>query len=287
MAWSIRPLSAAALALALFGAGAASAQTAFQVPRASQHASVSQRIGLTDVSIDYHRPGVKGRKIWGALVPYGEAWRVGANERTKFTVSSDVLVDGKPLSAGSYGLAMIPTADTWTVAFSKVGDAWGTFSYDAKDDALRVTVKPRTAAAPQEWMQFRFESLAADSTEVVLAWENLEVPFKVSVDLDKVAKAKIGEVVRWEYPIQAANFALERGDVEQGLKWANASLALEENFSNLRTKARLLAKKGDTAGAVAAGEKALEVAPGMKTPPPAQALADFRKEVDGWKGGKK
>jgi hypothetical protein len=162
-------------------------------PRLSLMASVSQRLGTdTDITIVYSRPGVKGRVIWGELVPYGLApgnqysndkpfpWRAGANENTTFECTSDLLVEGQPLTAGKYGLHMIPTESTWTIIFSKKNDEWGSFSYDESEDALRVTVTP-VAAPDQEWLAYGFEDLAGTSATAYLRWEKLKVPFKIEL----------------------------------------------------------------------------------------------------------
>src|ERR1051325_4681111 len=133
-----------------------------ELPDVSQLADVKQRVALTDIKIVYHRPLVNGRKIWGGLVPLGEVWRAGANENTTVELSSDVNVEGQALPKGTYGLHMIPTADTWTVIFSKMATAWGSYTYDQKEDALRVTVKPR-AIEMEEALEFEFEDLKADS----------------------------------------------------------------------------------------------------------------------------
>src|SRR5881398_732207 len=117
-------------------------QTALDLPYASQAAQVKQRVGVTDITITYHRPVVNGRKIWGGLVPTGQVWRAGANENTTIEFSTPVSIEGKPLPAGTYGLHMIPNADTWTVIFSKMAVAWGSYTYNQSEDALRVDVKP-------------------------------------------------------------------------------------------------------------------------------------------------
>ena len=127
------------------------AQTDLKTPEASQSASIMQRIGLTDISISYHSPLAKGRTIWGDVVPYNEVWRAGANENTTISFSTDVKVEGKELAAGIYGLHMIPTQSEWTIIFSKNNYSWGSFFYSEIDDALRIKVKPNTAAM-QEWM---------------------------------------------------------------------------------------------------------------------------------------
>jgi len=160
---------------------------------ASLKASVTQRLGVdTDVTIEYSRPGVKGRKIWGDLVPYGMApgnkysknnpypWRAGANENTTIEFKKDVLVEGKPLPAGKYGLHMIPSEKDWTIIFSKNNSAWGSFSYNQAEDALRVTVTP-VKAPQQEWLMYGFDELAGTSATAYLQWELLKVPFKIKL----------------------------------------------------------------------------------------------------------
>src|SRR5438045_8375585 len=119
--------------------------TILELPRHSQHAVVTQRIGITDITLNHRRPLVNGRKIWGGLVPYGQVWRAGANENTTITFTDPVSVEGKPLDRGTYGLHMIPAADQWTVIFSKASTAWGSFTYKESEDALRVQVKPQTS----------------------------------------------------------------------------------------------------------------------------------------------
>ena len=161
--------------------------------RPSLKAGVMQRLGAdTDITIEYGRPAVKGRKIWGALVPYGMApgnrssknqpfpWRAGANENTTIEFKKDVLIEGKPLAAGKYGVHMIPSEKEWTIIFSKNNSAWGSFSYKPEEDALRVTVTP-VAASLQEWLTYGFEDLAGKSATAFLHWEQLKVPFKIGL----------------------------------------------------------------------------------------------------------
>lgn len=149
-------------------------------PRASPNASVSQTIGVTEVTISYGRPGVKERKIWGELVPYGKIWRTGANEATTISFHKDVLIEGQKLPAGTYALFTIPTENAWTIVFNKNPEQWGSDDYDPQKDALRIKVKPQPAAH-KEWMSFSFKNLTADpsSATAVLRWEKLAVPFKI------------------------------------------------------------------------------------------------------------
>jgi len=154
------------------------AQRGSDKARVSPNASVSQAIGVTEVTISYGRPGVKGRTIWGELIPYGEVWRTGANEATTISFSKDVTVEGEPLPAGTYALFTIPKEGEWIIVFNKNAQQWGAFDYNASQDALRVKVKPQ-AADPQEWMSFSFEDLNPNAATVVLRWEELAVPFKI------------------------------------------------------------------------------------------------------------
>src|SRR5215813_2137976 len=141
------------------------------LPRLSQHAVVTQRIGLTDVTINYHSPLVGGRKIWGTNVaPYDKVWRAGANENTTITFADDVAIEGKPLAAGTYGLHTIPDKDQWTIIFSKNSTSWGSFSYDEKEDALRVTVKPHVAES-FDVLTYVFDDVKPDSAAATLRWE--------------------------------------------------------------------------------------------------------------------
>ena len=237
-----------AFCLAILGlGGTVSAQNDLNLPDVSQAAEVKQRIALTDVKVNYHRPLVNGRKIWGGLVPYGKVWRVGANENTTIEFSDPVSVEGKPLAKGVYGLHMIPNTDSWTVIFSKTNTAWGSYSYDQKEDALRVDVKPRPLAEQKEALEFEFEDLKPDSTAVTMKWEKLGVPFTVSVnDADQTlqnirAQLKGRGQFTWQALDEAAQFCLTRKiNLDEALHWADASVQNEERFDNLSTKADLL-----------------------------------------------
>lgn len=261
----LRTLTLEFLAVSVLAASAG-AQTDFytiESSRVSQRASVTQRLGLTDITIDYHRPLVKGRTIWGNVVPYGQVWRAGANENTVITVTDPVLVEGQPLPKGRYGLHLLPTEKTWTVIFSKNSTSWGSFSYDEKEDALRVTVQP-VATEMHEALTYDFDDLKPDSAVVTLRWDKLAVPFKVSLNAVDITLASIRNQLRsvpgftWAGYNDAAIFCLEHKiDYEQGLKWIDTSIQNEERFENLQTKSKLLAATGKTAEADAAMKQAL------------------------------
>ena len=220
--------------------------TELNIPRVSQRGSVSQRIGLTDITITYHRPAVGGREIWGKIVPYGKVWRAGANENTTITFSDDVSVEGRPLVAGTYGLHTIPDKDQWTVIFSKNSTSWGSFSYDEKEDALRVNVKPH-AAEPFELLTYTFEEIKPDSATATLRWEKLAVPLHVSVDVKALVLRSIKNELRsvggftWGGYDEAAQWCLDNNyNLEEALKWEDTSIQNEERFENLETKSRIL-----------------------------------------------
>ena len=263
---SASTLAFAAVALLVTGAAAAQNQNqsfVLDLPLASQRAAAEQRLGITDIRIDYHRPEVRGRKVWGELVPWGDVWRAGANENTVITFGGPVTVEGQPLAKGSYGLHMIPTESSWTVIFSKNSTSWGSFTYDQKEDALRVTVKPRPAEM-QEALSYSFDETRADSAVVTMRWEKVAVPFQVKVDVKEATLASLREQLRglqaynWMSGNDAAIWAIEnKTNYEDGLKWADASIQNEERFENLDTKAQLLRLTGKTAEAEAVQQKAL------------------------------
>src|SRR5213595_4019429 len=247
--------------------GTVCAQNDLNLPDVSQAAEVKQRIALTDITVKYHRPLVNGRKIWGGLVPYGKVWRAGANENTTIEFSDPVSVEGKPLAKGVYGLHMIPNADSCTVIFSKTNTGWGSYSYDQKDDALRVNVKPKPLSQSEEALEFEFEDLKPDSTAVTLKWEKLGVPFTVSIkDSDQTlqnirAQLKGRGQFTWQALDEGAQFCLTRKiNLDEALGWADASVQNEERFDNLSTKADILKASNRPDEAKAAWNHALEIA---------------------------
>ena len=158
------------------------AQNNKQELRISPKAEVMQAVGFTEIRIVYSRPGVKGREIWGKLVSYDAVWRAGANEATKITFSTDVMVEGKKLKKGSYSLFTIPGKNDWIIIFNKVADQWGAFEYNESEDALRVKVKTEKAIW-QEWLSYTINKASDTSAVIRLEWEKIKVPFKVEVKL--------------------------------------------------------------------------------------------------------
>ncbi len=249
-------LFALAALAALAGSRAAVAQAPpLTLPQPSQAASVSQTIGLTEITITYHRPRVQSREIWGKLVPYGAVWRAGANENTTIEFSTPVEVDGHALPAGRYGLHTLPSAGSWQLIFSAVDTNWGSFAYDAREDVLRVEVQPE-AAPFEEALAYTFDDATARETTVALRWEKLRVPFKVTVDTPEVVYQSLKRELRglgqffWQPWNQAATTLLtSKVHLDDAMVWVDKSIAIQKNFANSFTKARLLGEKGDAAGA--------------------------------------
>jgi Protein of unknown function (DUF2911)/Tetratricopeptide repeat len=236
------------------------------LPRVSQHALVMQRIGITDITINYHRPLANGRQIWGKVVPYGQVWRAGANENTTITFTDPVTVEGQPLDRGTYGLHMIPGETNWTVIFSKTSTAWGSFSYKQDEDALRVTVKPQTAELHNA-LTYDFDDVKPDSTMVTMSWDKVAVPFKVAVNVNDIVVASIRKQIRglnqyyWEGWDDAANYLLtNKIDLDEALKDEDLSIQAEERYDNLLQKSKILDAMGRTQEADAARKEALDKA---------------------------
>ncbi len=236
------------------------------LPFPSQRAEVSQRIGITDITIKYHRPLVKDRKIWNGLIPYGQVWRAGANENTTITFSDPVLIEGKPLAKGTYGLHMIPNADEWTIICSNNATSWGSFTYDQAEDALRVTVRPR-AADLHNALTYEFDQLQPDSAVVELEWEKIAVPFTVSVNVHDVVQASLKKQLRnlsqitWMSWDDAANYLLtEKIALDDALTYANKSIENEDRYENQLTKSKALAALNRKDEAATAQKKALDLA---------------------------
>ncbi|MGD0989542.1 MAG: DUF2911 domain-containing protein [Candidatus Sulfotelmatobacter sp.] len=252
-------------------AGLCAAQSVMlDLPLQSQHAQITQRIGVTDITINYHRPLVNGRPIWGKLVPYGEVWRAGANENTTITFSDPVTVEGQALDKGTYGLHMIPGENQWTVIFSKMSTAWGSFSYKQDEDALRVTVKPQ-AVDLHNALAYDFDDLQPDSTVVTMRWEKVAVPFKVAVNVNDTVTASVRKQMRglnqyyWEGWDDAATYFLTaKTNLDEALKDEELSIQNEERFDNLLTKSKILEAMGRTNDANSARKQALDKASALQ-----------------------
>lgn len=236
------------------------------LPRDSQRAEIMQKIGITKITIIYHRPLVKGRKVFGGLEPYGKVWRAGANENTTIEFSDPVTIEGKPLAKGIYGLHMIPGESDWTIIFSKNASSWGSFSYDQKEDALRVTVKSHPDEM-HEALTYDFDDPKANGATITMRWEKIAVPFKVDVNTPELVEASLNNnqlrgraQYEWQSWEEAATYLADNKlNPEEALKDADHSIQLEERFENLMTKARILDTLNRKDEATTARNKALDM----------------------------
>ena len=247
-----------------------------RVPMVSQGAKVTQVIGLSQVTVTYHRPGVKGRQIWGGLLPYNEVWRVGANEPTLVTFSDPVTINGQKLSAGTYRLLAIPGQSEWTVIFNAETKNWGSI-YDAKYDSLKIVVKPESNQH-EEWLSFSFTDLTPSSAKMVIAWEKLKVGFTVEFNTLAKLESQVGD---WRILNQAARYAAtEKVYAEQAMGWIDRSIALDRNAANVRTKAELLAGQGKYNEAITLAEESMKLARAQN---PAANVTATEQLINEWK----
>jgi tetratricopeptide (TPR) repeat protein len=267
--------------------------TQLNIPRDSQRASVTQRIGITDITVNYHRPLVKGRTIWGKVVPYGQVWRAGANENTTITFTDPVTIEGKTLEKGTYGLHMLPNQDEWTVIFSKVNTAWGSFTYKESEDALRVNVKPQTAEM-EEALAYEIDQPTENSAVITMRWEKIAVPFKVGVDVNNIVDASLKAQMRglpqytWDGWDDAANYLLaHKVSLDEALEFSNRSIGSEPRYENYNTKSQILEALGKRDEAKVAHDKAVEIATPIQLHQYAFALKGQKKDAEAYAVWKK
>ncbi|HJW08875.1 MAG TPA: DUF2911 domain-containing protein [Holophagaceae bacterium] len=242
----------------------------------SPAASVSQNLGLTKIEIDYHRPSVQGREIWGGLVPYGEVWRAGANNATTISFSTAVKVAGHEVPAGKYGFFAIPGKATWTLILNKVWDQWGAFDYKQDQDLLRFDVTPK-AGANEEWLEYSLDVKDRATAVATLAWAKMEVSFPISVDVDAVYQAYLADEVkkadastdpkRFGTYLAAAKYWINRNErLDEAAQLLDKGGKVRESFWTYEWKARLLVKQGRTADALPLLDKAIALSPGQGAP---------------------
>ena len=304
--------SSFAVTLALIAAQYALAQTTVRLPRPSQKATVTQTIGVTDVTITYSRPGVKGRRIWGdpvasqtgtkgeatlddqnirpkdaPIVPWGHVWRTGANEATQFVITDDVLINGQKLPAGSYSLHTIPTKEEWTIVFNGTANQWGSFNYDPAKDTLRVKVKPQWTNDSQEWLEYSFPVVTPNSAQVLIRWEKVAVPFTVEVpNVEAVWRGKVDAAIAADpnnevIPLQVANAYVGDDKWDEALKWIDQSIKVKQTFRNMSAKAQILYLAGRKDEAFALADQAIAKGKADKVD-----TANFEKRVANWKAAK-
>ncbi len=281
--------------------------------RPSQKASVMQTVGVTDITITYSRPPVKGRTIFAdapaamagraqgqatlddqnkrqagePITPYGHVWRAGANEATMFQVTDDVLINGQPLKAGTYSLEAIPGKDDWTIIFNTDPGQWGAFSYDEKKDALRVKTKPQSASDNQEWLLYTFDPVTDNSATVNLRWEKVRVPFTVEVkDVKAAWRAHADALIAANptnevLPLQVANTYARDKNWDEALKFIDQSIKVKETFANLSAKTNILWGAGKKEEALKVADAAIAKGKADKA-----NTAAFEKRVADMKAGK-
>ena len=238
----------------------------FETPRPSPNATVSQTVGITHVTIDYSRPGVKGRTIWGELVPYNEIWRTGANEVTSITFDDPLRINGNELPAGTYGIHTIPGETEWEIIFSKDTEVDAGSQFDEKKETLRIKVTPMEAPFTER-MSFTFTNTTDTYSEVNLTWDKLRVSFELEVSPAALPLAHARELP-WIPTFQAANYCLQNNvALEEGLNWIEASVLINEVYWNSRIKAQLLEKLGKKSEAITTMQKAVKLGAEMENEP--------------------
>jgi hypothetical protein len=257
-------------------------------PAPSQAATVKQTVGVTDVTIVYSRPGVKGREIWGKVVPYNEIWRAGANLSTMLEVSEDVKIEGQKVPAGKYSIFMIPaqTGD-WTLVINKAVLIGGTNGYKQEEDVFRAKVKPQMMTTSQEWLAYTVDDLTDSTATIALVWEKARIPFKIEAATAELAfgKARTAVANAQAANIGFANYALQtNSNIDEAMKMVESSIAVQETYRNQVLKARIFERKGNKAEAVKSMTKAIELGKAAKTAP--FDLADNEKLLATWKTSK-
>ncbi|MDZ7625286.1 MAG: DUF2911 domain-containing protein [Ignavibacteriaceae bacterium] len=238
-----------------------------KTPRPSPDATVIQFVGVTEVKIDYSSPGIKGRKVWGELVPFGEIWRTGANEATTITFSDAVKINGSELPAGTYGIHTIPDENEWEFIFSKDTKVDGSSNFDKEKEVLRVKAKPEEHHF-MERMTFLFTDVTDNSASVNLMWDKLEVSFNIETNTQELFLSKAREQLSWSPTFQAAQYCLTSNtNLEEALKWSEASCLISEVYWNTRVKAQLQNKLGMKNEAIATMEKAIGLGSKMESAP--------------------
>lgn len=265
----VLPVSALVATGLMFSTTLFAQSSRLRFPAASPSCTLTQRVGLTDITISYSRPGVKGRPIFGGIVPYGQVWRTGANQSTKISFSTPVKLEGAEIPAGTYALYTIPDANEWTIILSKNTRLWGSFGYDPKDDLVRFKVAPVPFPTHIETFTIAFSDIRDQSANLVLLWEKTCIPIHLEVDLvSKLAPQIEAAMAPANKPsaglcFQAATFYFNHDlDLKKALAWVNTGLEGNPRiaYEMLHLKAQILAKQGDKAGAIAAARESKELA---------------------------
>lgn len=287
----MKQLTAMFIALLLMTDFSFAQQPQSRMLRVSPYASVTQTIGISEVTITYHRPGVKGREIWNSLVPYGQVWRSGANNATIFSFSDDVQINGMTLKAGKYSFFTIPAENEWTVIFNSHADQWGAYNYDSTKNVLTFTVKPEQMPH-EEWLSYGFSDLTMNSAKVTLRWGKVGVAFAITFStVENIGKLEAG--LKSQAASQAAlvaRYSLDtKSDYENGLQAIDRAIALNPSWGNISVKAQLYAAMEKYADAVKFGDQAVETGKkaGSNTAAFEKMVADWKAKLPPAKGKKK
>lgn len=252
--------------------GSLSAQQ-LQMPQASPSAKISQKVGLTDVLVEYARPSTKGRKIFGELVPFGQVWRTGANAATTLEFSTEVMIEGNTIPAGKYALYSIPGKNEWTIVLSKNTELWGSIGYNSNDDILRFQVEPKKLSRLYETFEISFNNMTDNGADLSLKWENTRVDFRITTEVDPIVMAQIQEFVidtKTENPTllySAANYYFtNQKDLNQAYTWISSSVDSDPKYWTVHLKAKIEAALGKKADAIQSAQKSMEMAEAAKNP---------------------
>ncbi len=285
---TVRRLTLLGMALALLAPGLFAAEPEVEFPDASQHATITQRVGLTDISVDYSRPNMRGRDIFGGLVPYGQVWRTGANDPTKIKFSDAVKIEGQDLPAGEYALYTLPNENEWTIILSKNTKLWGAYGYKPDADALRVKVKAATLPNPVETFTIGFHDLKDDGATLALEWNKTRVPIQLKTSTAEKVTRQIQTALqdpgdlKPAFYYQAASYYYEHDqDLETALKWIDQALAKQDppRYFMYYKKAQIEAKLGHRESAKAAAEKSIELLKAGENPD-ASAIRNSQMLID-------
>jgi hypothetical protein len=254
-------LTALCFTLVLVAVSAFAQTPPAKVLRVSPYATVSQTVGITDMAVMYHRPGVKGREVWNKLVPFGQVWRAGANNATIFSFSEDISINGSTLKAGKYSFFTIPGEKSWTIIFNSQADQWGAYNYDSTKNLLSFSVTPEQAAY-EEWLSYSFSDLTVSSAKITLRWEKVAVSFVINTPTMEIV-AKTESSLKSQAAAQAsmaARYSLDsKSEYESGLQAIDRAIALNPSQGNYSVKAQLLAAQEKYADAVKNGETGIEI----------------------------
>ena len=256
-----------AFTLAFLLCGLVSFAQQIQMPQASPSAKIAQKVGLTDITVDYSRPSTKDRKIFGELVPYGQVWRTGANGATVLSFSTDVIIDGKPIPAGQYALYAIPGKSEWTMILSKNIKLWGAIGYQQSDDVIRFQTSTSKLKKKNETFEISFANMTDTGSDLSLKWENTRVDFRIETQVDPLVMAQIKEYVIYGNSTDpsllysaASYYYTNNKDLNQAYNWINESVEDDPKYWTVHLKAKIEAALGKKTDALETAEVSIDLA---------------------------